>query len=138
MREKPLILVVDDEDDFREITCTRLRTSGFDCVEARGEKEALEQATLLQPDLVLMDIHMPGESGTDAALALRQNLKTRHLRIVFLTSLRHPWPRLAGNNKGVAEELGVEEFFDKAKDMESLPQKIAALLGRGGFVPARA
>jgi len=63
MREKPLILVVDDEQDLREIMVLKLSASGFDAIVAIDAKEGVAAAKQSHPDLILMDIHMPASRG---------------------------------------------------------------------------
>ena len=63
MREKPLILIVDDEENFREIFSAKLSAAGFETVVANGEAEALQKAKELMPDLILMDQEMPHLNG---------------------------------------------------------------------------
>ena len=131
MRAKPLILVVDDEDSFLEIFSAKLSASGFDVALARDEQEALAQSEKLAPDLVLMDIHMPGASGTDAALAIKQNPKTKDTKIAFLTSLEQPWPAVhSDNNKNVAVALGMEDFIQKTDNLDAIVEKVRGILGR--------
>ncbi|OYV74960.1 MAG: hypothetical protein B7Z70_11330, partial [Acidithiobacillus ferrivorans] len=91
--EKPLILVVDDENDLREIISTKLTASGFDAVVAYNATEAVDAAKKIHPDLILMDIHMPGPSGTDAALQIKQDPATKDIKIAFLSNLKDPWPQ---------------------------------------------
>src|SRR6185369_13853102 len=64
-RERPLILVADDDNNFREVVVTKLTASGFDVTPAKSGDEALAKAKEVQPDLALLDINMPpGPSGT--------------------------------------------------------------------------
>lgn len=128
MREKPLILIVDDEANFLEIFSTKLKAAGFDAVTARNGKEAVKSATDLTPDLILMDIHMPNETGTDIALEIKQNPKTRPIKIAFLTNLKEPWPAVAGDRGTIAKELGMEDFLEKTADLNDLAAKVKALL----------
>lgn len=124
-------MVVDDESNFREIISAKLTAAGFDVVVAKNEAEALAGAEQFQPDLILMDIFMPpGKSGTDVALSLKQNPKTEHIKVAFLTSLKEPWPAIGGDREKVAKELGMDDFFDKTKDLDALPQKVQELLTR--------
>ena len=62
----PLILVVDDYQDAREMYAEYLQFSGFRVAEARNGNEALEQAFALKPDLILMDLSLPGMDGWEA------------------------------------------------------------------------
>ena len=69
MRAKPLILIVDDEENFLEIFSAKLQAAGFETVTAKNEAEAVQKSKELMPDLILMDIFMPpGLTGTDIAL----------------------------------------------------------------------
>ena len=130
MRTPPLILVVDDEQSFREIISARLKAAGYHIEVAHSGDEGIKQAEALMPDLVLMDVYMPpGQNGTNAALALKQNPKTKDLHIAFLTSMKDPWPGISSSdNQGVAKELGMDEFFDKTHDLNVIADKVAALL----------
>ena len=129
MRDKPLILVVDDEPNLLEIISTKLNASGFETVVAYNAKEAIDATTKIRPDLVLMDIHMPGETGTDAALALKQNPDTKNIRIAFLSNMKDPWPSVMADKKDISLQMGMEDFIDKTADLDVIVARIRALLG---------
>ncbi len=131
MGSKPLILIVDDEPNFLEIFGTKLRASGYEVATAVNEEEALAQAEKNKPHLILMDIRMPGATGTDAALAIKQNPKIKDIPIAFLTSQKKPWPGFASaENEAVARELGMAAFLEKTDDLDVLLAKIKELLNR--------
>lgn len=130
MREKPLILVVDDEPQLLEIMATKLGASGFDPIVAHNGKEAIDAAHKLQPDLILMDIKMPGETGTDAALAIKQDPATKDIRIAFLSSMTDPWPRTSGDRDNLAKALGMEDYIDKTGDLNTVVAKVREILAR--------
>ena len=81
----PLILVVDDYQDAREMYAEYLQFSGFRVAEARNGNEAVEQAFALKPDLILMDLSLPGMDGWEATRRLKADETTRHIPIVALT-----------------------------------------------------
>lgn len=129
MREKPLVLLVDDEEAFLEIASVKLLADGFETAFARGVREALDKAERLLPDLVLSDIYMPpGPSGWELALELRRNPKTREIKIAFFTSLRDPWAELRHDRKTIAAELGPVPFFSKTDDVEILARRVIDFL----------
>jgi CheY-like chemotaxis protein len=130
MRERPLILLIDDEQMFLDIAATKLQGEGFDTVEARGVPDAIEKVSSLEPDLVLSDVYMaPGPSGWDLALELRRNPKTKNVKIAFFTSLRDPWMELKSAEKAqVAAELGTVIFFSKTDDIEVLGARVAQFI----------
>lgn len=130
MRDKPLVLLVDDEEEFLEIMSTKLGASGFDMALARNEAEAISQAEKLMPDLILMDIHMPGASGTDAALAIKQNPKTKALRVAFLTAVKDPWPTVLADHRKITKALGIEDYLEKTDDLDSIVAKVRQILAK--------
>lgn len=130
MRDRPLILVVDDEVTFLEIMSEALLASGFDAAVAHDGKEGIEQAEKLLPDLVLMDIHMPGGTGTDAALAIKQNPRTKDVKVAFLTSLKEPWPAVQADHEKLSKALGMEDFLEKTDDLSKTIAKVREILSR--------
>lgn len=82
-----LALVVDDEPDIREIARLALEeVAGWRVVEVSNGEEALEVAAEEQPDVVLLDVMMPGLDGPSTARRLASDPRTRHLPIVLLTA----------------------------------------------------
>lgn len=130
MREKPLILVVDDETDLREIMATKLTASGFDAVVAYNGAEAVDAAKKLHPDLILMDIHMPGVTGTDAALTIKQDPATKDIKIAFLSNLKDPWPQTMAKRDDLTKAIGMEDYIDKTEDLNITVQKVREILAR--------
>ena len=129
-RNKPLILIVDDEENFREIFSAKLQAAGYDTDAAKNEAEALQKSKQL-PDLILMDIFIPpGPTGTDIALNIKQNPETKDLKIAFLTNLKDPWPAVAGDHKGISKELGMEDFIEKTADLSEVAGKVKEILSR--------
>ncbi|KKW45357.1 MAG: Two-component system response regulator [Parcubacteria group bacterium GW2011_GWB1_56_8] len=130
MREKPLILIVDDEKDFTEIIGAKLEGLGCDVIDAQNWAAAVKQAQELQPDLILMDINMPGVSGIDAAIEMKKDPKTKNIRIAFLTSMKEPWPSLSGDNQAISQEFGMDGFLEKTDDLDTLAGKIQEILAK--------
>jgi two-component system alkaline phosphatase synthesis response regulator PhoP len=129
MRPKPLILVVDDEPDLLEIMTANLTRSGFDAVVARNAKEAVDAAKTIMPDLILMDIRMPGETGTDAALEIKQDPTLKNIKIAFLSNLTDPWPKTSAPREALSKEIGMEDYLDKTADWPTTLEKIKKILG---------
>ena len=103
----PLILVVDDYQDAREMYAEYLQFSGFRVAEARNGNEAVDQAFALLPDLILMDLSLPGKDGWEATKELKADIRTRHIPIVALTG-----HALAGASDG-AKKAGCDSFVTK-------------------------
>ncbi len=103
----PLILVVDDYQDAREMYAEYLQFSGFRVAEARNGNEALEQAFKLKPDLILMDLSLPGMDGWEATRVLKADDRTKNIPVVALTG-----HALAGASEG-AKKAGCDSFVTK-------------------------
>jgi CheY-like chemotaxis protein len=103
----PLILVVDDYQDAREMYAEYLQFSGFRVAEAKNGNEAVEQAFALKPDLILMDLSLPGMDGWEATRRLKADDSTRKIPIVALTG-----HALAGASEG-ARKAGCDSFVTK-------------------------
>ena len=103
----PLILVVDDYQDAREMYAEYLQYSGFRVAEAKNGNEAVAQARSLRPDLILMDLSLPGMDGWEATRVLKADDATKHIPIVALTG-----HALAGASEG-ARKAGCDSFVTK-------------------------
>jgi two-component system, OmpR family, KDP operon response regulator KdpE len=68
---KPMVLVVDDQPEYARLISLSLRTEGFEVRTACGGDEAIDMATELHPDVVLLDVHMPGQGGYEVMAGLR-------------------------------------------------------------------
>jgi len=128
MRPSPLILVADDDAGFQEIIASKLKRSGYLIAEAHDGKEAVEKAANLHPELILMDINMPGENGTEAVLDLLKDPETKDIKIAFLTSQADPWPALKGETEKAARELGASAFINKGEDLDLIADKVKEIL----------
>ena len=128
MHTPPVILIADDDHGFQEIVGTKLKRNGFLIAEAHDGTEAVEKAGNLEPDLILMDINMPGENGTEAVLDVLKNPETKDIKIVFLTNQADPWPALKGETQKTAQELGAAGFMNKTEDIDIIIEKVKDLL----------
>jgi len=76
------ILVVEDNEDSRFILVVILRSLGYETTEAKTGTQGVEKALSEEPDLIVMDLSLPGMSGIDAARAVKENLATAHIPII--------------------------------------------------------
>ena len=86
MAAKKKILVVDDNEDNREILVFRLQRLGFEVLVASNGKEAIETASQAKPDIILMDLRMPVMDGWEATRAIRQTEWGKDLPVVAITA----------------------------------------------------
>jgi DNA-binding response OmpR family regulator len=82
------ILLIDDEKDFCSFTKNNLEATGnFVVTICFDSSDAVDLAKRLSPDLILLDVLMPGISGPDIAAALREDIATKNIPVVFLTAI---------------------------------------------------
>ena len=121
-REQPLVLVVEDYQDAREMYAAYLQFSGFEVAEAGNGIEAIEKTRALLPDIVLMDLALPRMDGWEATRRLKNDPLTKHIPIVALTG-----HALAGHAEG-AREAGCDAFVTKPCLPDALVAEIKRLL----------
>jgi CheY-like chemotaxis protein len=85
-RERPLILLVEDQSDLRRLYAEQLTISGFDVIEASNGAEAVTWTSSHHPDVVLMDLSLPVLDGWEATRRLKGDEKTAHIPVVALTA----------------------------------------------------
>ncbi len=107
---RPRVLVVDDERSIRMIVEVNLAAAGMEVLEAPDGKAALELVEQERPDLVLLDVMMPGIDGWDVARELAARPATREIPIVFLTARADP------ESRRLAHELGAVGYLPKPFD----------------------
>ncbi|MBI1899254.1 MAG: PAS domain S-box protein [Acidobacteria bacterium] len=110
-RPRPLVLVVEDELPARELLVNFLEPNGYDTATASGADEAIEKARALLPDVITMDILMPGKSGLQALRKLRKLPETENIPIVVVSVMDEVQSALS---------LGASEFLTKPVTKETL------------------
>ncbi len=88
MNNSKKILFVDDEDDIREVVQIRLESNGYQVVTAASGEEALKKVESEHPDLVILDVMMPGMDGLAVLKRLRKERQTENLPVILLTAKR--------------------------------------------------
>ncbi len=85
-RERPLILIVEDQQDLRQLYAQELSMDGFDVIEAANGADAIAHTSTQSPDVVLMDLSLPVIDGWEATRRLKADEKTAHIPVVALTA----------------------------------------------------
>jgi CheY-like chemotaxis protein len=101
----PKILVADDERDIRELIGFTLRFAGFEVVLVADGVEAIEQAPLEKPDLILLDVRMPKVTGYDVCRHLKEDPATSAIPIVFLSAKGQDGEIQQGLDSGAVEYI---------------------------------
>ena len=85
-RQRPLVLLVEDQSDLRHLYAHQLTISGYDVIEAANGAEAIDRTTSHVPDVVLMDLSLPVVDGWEATRRLKGDERTAHIPVVALTA----------------------------------------------------
>lgn len=121
---KPSILLIDDDPLVRRIIVRTLVAEGYRVTEAGSGTEGLELAFKNPPDLILLDLVMPGMDGFEVCAALRRNPATTNIPILMLTALDQIDSRLRGL------QTGADDYITKPFNMEELRTRVLAHLRR--------
>jgi DNA-binding response OmpR family regulator len=118
------ILCVEDSDDSLFMLHRRLTRKGYDVKVANNGKEGVEWAATLKPDLIVMDLNLPGLHGWDATRKLKGQPDTRHSPIIVLTA------HTSEKSRNEAFAAGCDDYDTKPIDFDGLVRKIESLLHR--------
>jgi len=118
------ILIADDEPDILEIIRYNLEAEGYQVVTAKNGNEALDQAKKHQPDLVILDIMMPGRNGIEVCNLLRMQPAFSKTLIIFLTALSDEGSEIKGL------ETGADDYLTKPVSPKVLVSKVGSLFRR--------
>jgi CheY-like chemotaxis protein len=112
------ILAVDDDWMNREMMQAHLENAGFRVLLANSGAKALEVAVSEHPDLILLDVRMPGMDGYEACTLLKSTTETRHIPVLMITALEDE----ESKNRGL--EAGADGFVPKPFDLEHMLTQI--------------
>ena len=118
------IMVVDDEPDILESVTLLLKTEGYDVIAAVNGVDCFKKLDGgVKPDLILIDFFMPSMSGREAVEKIRQNPKTKNLKIAFLTVAEF-------KEKGIKilDKLNIVEYIQKPIDIDNFSKRIKKIL----------
>jgi two-component system phosphate regulon response regulator PhoB len=121
---KPTILVVEDDKDILDLLAFTLRGAGFDVVTAADGLDAVVQAKLQRPAMVLLDLMLPGMDGLDVCRELKRSPETAGVAVIMLTARGEEVDRIVGL------ELGADDYVVKPFSPREVLLRIRAILRR--------
>lgn len=124
MQEK--ILIVEDEKDIIKMLEYNLKKEGFKVIDARDGEDALDLALRQHPNLILLDLMLPGINGLEVCKTLKKEAKTASIPIIMLTA------KSQESDKIVGLELGADDYITKPFSPRELIARIKAVLRRVG------
>ncbi|HEX9101199.1 MAG TPA: response regulator, partial [Polyangia bacterium] len=122
MSKKPVILIADDDPEILTMLGIRLSKKGYQVLEAVDGNQTLNLARKHHPDLVLLDVMMPGKNGWEVAKELRADNEFSNLGIVMLTAIGEKV------NEMTSPLYGADAYVDKPFDFSDLEKKIKDVL----------
>lgn len=125
---RPLVLLVDDEPEIREVAIRVIEILGYGLVVAKNGEEGLELAARYQPELVLTDAMMPKLDGREMGLRIKQDPKTASAKVVVMTSL-YKDPRYKHE---ALKKFQVDEYLAKPLSADALRAVLEKYLGSDG------
>jgi DNA-binding response OmpR family regulator len=123
-RERPLVLVADDEADVLNLVALQLERHEFDVVRAANGTEALDLAQRERPDAAVLDVMMPGLNGYEVVSEMRKGEETKHIPVLLLTA------RAGGVDITHGYEVGADDYLKKPFTPQDLIEHVQALLAR--------
>jgi CheY-like chemotaxis protein len=123
INQLPIVMVVDDDDDTRLIMAELIRREGCVVVEAANARDAESKALHQVPDLILMDLNMPGRDGLNAVWRLRDYPETASVPIVIVSAYD------AFDLRAEASAAGCVAYLTKPVVVDQLKALIASIVG---------
>lgn len=123
-----LILLIDDEKDFREILSAKLKAAGFGIAEAVNGKEGVSKAKEMKPDLILLDLNMPVMNGAETLLRFKSDPDLENFKIVFLTNYGEPQKEMERVDEKFAQEAGALDYIRKTDDLDKITEEVKNIL----------
>lgn len=125
----PTILVIEDEPDIRKLVRYNLSQERYDVLEAEDGEQALKLLQRKRPDLIILDLMLPGMSGLEICKLLRESRDTAQLPILMLTA------KAGEADKVVGLEVGADDYLPKPFSPREMVARVRAILRRVGGAP---
>jgi DNA-binding response OmpR family regulator len=120
------ILISEDEPDIRELVAFTLRFAGHEVITTANGEEALQQASQIIPDIIIMDVRMPRMTGYDACRAMKADVMLKDIPVMFLSAKGQDSEIQAGL------DVGAEEYLLKPFAPTQLAERVKAILAKFG------
>ena len=118
------IMIVDDEEGLIELVTAVLEQEGYEVIAAMNGEEALEKLKTVKPDLILLDMMMPGMSGREVCERIRKDPKTKDLKVAFITVAK-----FSETGRDVLKKMNVLDYITKPFENEDLVVRVKKLVG---------
>ena len=120
---KKNIMIVDDEESLLELLGAILDGEGYEVTKANSGEECIEKLKTEKPDLVLLDMMMPGMSGREVCENIRKNPATKNLKVAFITVAK-----FSDSGKETLKKMNVLDYITKPFDNADLIKRVKKML----------
>ncbi len=132
MKRKARILLIDDDEDFVESTKMALQSKDYEVLVSGNGNDGLIKAKAEKPDLILLDVIMPGKDGFTTAELMKKDTDIKSIPLLMLTSFAQ-----RGGGTGIPRSKGMEleadDYIDKTVTTDELLSKVQEYLSRSGL-----
>ena len=116
------VLIVDDEEDMLKVLGKRLTVSGYSVITATNGRDAIVLAHSQHPDIIVLDVVMPGMDGGEVVAELKKHPSTRSIPVILLTAIfskaeEEKYNSMVGGNITLAKPLDAEKLLDHMKKL---------------------
>jgi DNA-binding response OmpR family regulator len=125
-KQQPTVLVVDDDLEILNLTRSLMRRRGFSVIEASDGDEAMRQVLENRPDLVILDVMMPGQSGWEVCRSIRETDSLKNTGVIMLTGVGHSM------NELTSPLYGADAYLDKPFEFDALDALVTQVLEKHG------
>ena len=117
------VLIADDEHNIRNILDFSLHVEGFNVVSAHSGEDAFALAVDHEPDLIILDVMMPGQGGIETCRQLKKDKRTERIPVVLLTA------RASREDRAAGKAAGADEYITKPFSPQKVIDTVQSLLG---------
>lgn len=128
---KKTILIIDDDNDLREILSVKLGKLGFTIDQAKDGTEGIQKAKDIRPDLILLDVNMPGLSGIQVLAKIKSDPEIKDLAVIFLTNFGEVQEENSWVDDKFAKDAGALGHIKKTDDLDKIVARIQQELPQG-------
>jgi len=118
------VMVVDDEESLVELVSAILEREKYEVIKAADGQQCLDKLKSVKPDLILLDMMMPGMSGREVCEKIRKNPKTKNLKVAFLTVAK-----FSETGKDILVRMNVLDYITKPFDNDDLVRRVKKIVG---------
>lgn len=120
---KKKVMIVDDDENILELIKATLELEGFETIVAHDGEECLELLKVVKPDLMLLDMMMPGMDGKEVCKKIRKNPKLKSLKVAFVTVVKSE-----ETGKNYIKLLNVSDYIEKPFTIDDFVSKVKKLI----------